>query len=273
MSDWNVISGRISLFPGPSTQALPSALELYKKVWENEPANFQGASSPLAPSVAQGTRSTLALTSSVHPSRVDFNLAGSPREMDAGPPQLMVIENTRELHDEMSRIARLIGTGLTSTSILRVATFMQLVFIQPSISEANKALMSRMPEQYRLALQDEEEFICQISRPRSSTTVPNIKLNFINKWSVERFQVVTLTIGMGGMTPMVAPQSTPASVISQFIAATITFDHNNIPVAPESPLSSTQQSSLILEALAQKTLSLQEAGIKLAGFEDEKLSH
>ena len=265
MSQWTAIAGRITLFPASTVQPFPSALELYKRIWESDPVNFQGATSPLAPSIAQGSRTGLAVTCTLHPSRIDFNFTQAAPEDSSGSRRLLVIENTQALHDELARVGSLIAEGLVTNPILRVATFLHLVSIEANIVEANKALMSIVPLQYRIKLRDEEEFVFQISRPHLSEQVPGVKMNYINKWSVDRFQMVSLMFSMGGSAP-ISPPTGAAPVLSEFITAGITFDNNNVPVGPDKPLSSAQQSSLILESLAQTAISMKEVGLNLDGF-------
>jgi len=274
MNEWKALVGRITVFPAPqSSVALPSALDLYKKVWEGEPLNFQGPTNPLSQSLAQGKRAGLGIGCSVHPLRIDFNLSPVGRESPSEPPRLSVIENSKEFHDELARIARMVGRDLLANSILRVATFLQFVSIEANSAEANKALMSIVPEQYRIALSNEEEFILQINRPRMSEQVEKLKMNLITKWSVERFQIVSLLVPISA-TPAVAPQSSVAPQITEFIVASVTFDNNNVPVPADKPLSSSQQSSLLLEGLAHTTISMREGRLNIGkGFESGKLAH
>lgn len=273
MNEWKALVGRITIFPASqSSVALPSALDLYKKVWEGDPLNFQGPTNPLSPSLAQGKRAGLGISCSVHPLRIDFTLSPVGRESPSEAPRLSVIEDSKEFHDELARIARIVGRDLVTHPILRVATFLQFVSIEASPIEANKALMSIVPEQYRLKLGDEEEFILQLSRPRMSQKVENLKMNLITKWSVERFQIVSLLVPMG-TAPLVAPQSGIAPQVNEFIAASVAFDNNNVPVPANKPLSDGLQSSLLLEGLAHTAISLRESRLNIKGFENGKLAH
>lgn len=273
MNEWKALVGRITVFPAPqSSVALPSALDLYKKVWEGEPLNFQGPTNPLSQSLAQGKRAGLGIGCSVHPLRIDFNLSPVGRESPSEPPRLSVIENSKEFHDELARIARMVGRDLLANSILRVATFLQFVSIEANSAEANKALMSIVPEQYRIALSNEEEFILQINRPRMSEQVEKLKMNLITKWSVERFQLVSLLFSMGA-APIVVSQSSGAPQVNEFIAASVSFDNNNVPVPADKPLSSSQQSLLLLEGLAHTAISMREGRLNIKGFENGKLAY
>lgn len=268
MNEWKALVGRITIFPASSSVALPSVLDLYRKMWEGDPINFQGPTNPLSPSSAQGKRGQLGISCSVNPARIDFTLSSVGRESPSEPPRLSVIEDSKEFHDELARIARMVGRDLVTHPILRVATFLQFVLIEANSTEANKALMSIVPEQYRITLGNEEEFILQLSRPRMSEKVEKLKLNLITKWSVERFQVVSLLISMGA-----APQSGVAPQVTEFIAASVGFDNNNVPVSADKPLSNSQQSSLLLEGLAYTAMSMREGRLNMKGFENEKPAH
>lgn len=272
MNEWKALVGRITIFPASSSVALPSALDLYRKMWEGDPLNFQGPTNPLSPSLAQGKRAGLGISCSVHPLRIDFTLSPVGRESPSEPPRLSVIEDSKEFHDELARIARMVGGDWVTHPILRVATFLQFVSIEGNSTEANKALMSIVPEQYRITLGNEEEFILQINRPRMSEQVEKLKMNLITKWSVERFQLVSLLFSMGA-APIVVSQSSGAPQVNEFIAASVSFDNNNVPVPADRPLSSSQQSLLLLEGLAHTAISMREGRLNIKGFENGKLAH
>ena len=270
-TEWKSLAGRITIFLDPSPVALPSALGLYKKVWTDDPINYQGSTNPLAPSLAQGKRGGLGVTCTINATRVDFTLTSPGAESTTEPPKLYVIENSAELHTELTRIAHLVGQNLLANNVLRVATFLQIISIEDSPAVANRVLMSIIPSRYRFKLNTEEEFVLQISQPRMSTRVENVKLNLINKWSVDRFGVMSVVMPMAA-APLTAPQP-QAAHLAEFITASIAFDHNNMPVPRDQPLSSSQQASLLLEELALTTTSIRESAIDVKGFEDEKLLH
>ena len=276
MSDWQPLLGRITIFPAalfvPSAE-LPSALELFQKMWDAAPLNFQGPTNPLSPSSAQGKRAGLGVSCSVHPLRIDFTLSPVGRETSSELPRLAVIEDSKEFYDELARVARTLGRGLVTNSIVRVATFVQVISPAANSTEANVALMSIVPTQYRIALGNEEEFILQVNRPRTSEQVEKLKMNFITKWSVENFQIISVSVSGDAGTPLVAPQSSVPQV-AQFIAASVAFDNNNVPVSPDKPLSSSQQASLLLEGLAGTATSLREGNLNIGkGFESGKFAH
>lgn len=272
MNEWNALIGRITIFPAPSPVALPSALDLYKKVWGGDPINFQGPTNPLSPSLAQGKITGLSVGCALHPSRIDFNLSPIGPESPSESPRLHVVEDSKGLHDEFVRITQIISEGVLANPIVRVATFFQFVSTQMNPTEANKTLMSIVPEQYRITLGDEEEFVLQVNLPRMSEQVKDLKMNYITKWSVDRFQIVSLMVPMAG-TPVFAPQAGVAPQVNEFITASVSFDNNNVAVPAGNPLPSRQQSSLLLEGLAHIATSIRESKLNIKGFENGKLSH
>src|SRR5258706_9182327 len=98
----------------------------------------------------------------------------------------------------------MVGNGLVTNSIVRVATYVQVISTEGNATEANKALVSIIPEQYRIVLGSEEEFILQVNRPCMSEQVEGLKLNLITKWSVESFQVISISVS-DTRTPTAAP--------------------------------------------------------------------
>lgn len=109
-----------------------------------------------------------------------------------------------------------------------------------------------------------------INRPYTSGGVGTIKMNSLTKWSVDRLQVLTVSIPMGAAPTLVSANAISASrQTEEFIAARVTFDNNNVPI--ETPLPSTQQSSLLNEALIAAAKTQQEIGLNTEGFQNVKL--
>src|SRR6266705_54164 len=143
INEWKALQARITLFPAaPSSQPTQSALELYQQVCEGSPDNFQKSQNPLAPSLAQGKRDDLMAACVVHPTRIDFNLAQPVQPTQPPQSTLPVIENTRQLHVELSRIATVIRKHTMTDSINRVALYAQFISLKPSSTEANKTILS-----------------------------------------------------------------------------------------------------------------------------------
>jgi len=95
-------------------------------------------------------------------------------------------------------------------------------------------------------------------------------MNSLVKWSVDRLQVFTLSVPVGGSAS--ASTATPAPAKPQtanFIGASITLDNNNVP--GEKPLSSGDQSSLLSEALSSAAQTQQEIGLNVEGFKNASL--
>jgi hypothetical protein len=138
MHQWKAWVGRITLFPIPSPSSpSPSALELYRRVWGGDPDNFQRQTNALVPAVAQGKHGALTANCSAHPSRLDFSLLPLPPD---APEQLSLnlIEDSRQLHDELIRIVGAIEKGVISQSVSRVAVYVQFLALTSSYVEANE---------------------------------------------------------------------------------------------------------------------------------------
>src|SRR5580692_1258343 len=110
MSEWKSSGGRITLFPAPASPPLPSALELYRQVWGEEPDGFQKQTNPLMPSAAYGNHNGLKTGCLAHPTRIDFNLTPDPsRQEEAEGMSVPLIEDTALLHAELSMIIDMVG--------------------------------------------------------------------------------------------------------------------------------------------------------------------
>ena len=136
---------------------------------------------------------------------------------------------------------------------------MHFVAVASNMEEANKALTGVIPGQYRVEITNEEDFILQINQPRMSREVQGVRMNYLTKWSTERFQVlnVAIPIGVAGVA-MPPPQS------QEFIAATVTFDNNNTPATVA--LTGGQQSSLLGDGLRASEEMQKATGLRIEGF-------
>jgi hypothetical protein len=272
MNEWKAAVGRITLFPTATVlSSPPSALDLYKRVWGGDPDNFQRQANPLMPTVAQGKRGGITASCFVHPVRIDFNLTPTSPPHEITQLSFPLIEDTTQLHTELARIMDDIGQGLVSGSVVRVALNVQFLAMRPSPVEANKTLTSIIPSKYGVKITDEEDFIFQINRPYASREVRSVKMNSLTKWSVDRLQVFTMAIPMGG-----ALGPAPANITSggnrqgaEYIAASVTIDNNNVPV---DAISSAQQSSLLHEALIAAAQTQQDIGLNIEGFQNAEPS-
>jgi hypothetical protein len=262
MSAWKAFAGRISLFPALSaTTALPPALDLYQRGWGGSPESFQSSTNPLMPAVAQGRRGNLAVSCTVHQTRIDFNLSPPPppnaRRPD-GRVSFSLIEDTRQFGSELERLVGFIGGGAVGASVLRVGLFVQLLRLTATVEEANRALVGIMPEQYRPKLKDEEELVFQVNRPRMSSQIQGVKMNRVERWSMERFQVLSISVGPAVPSVGATPQT------QEFIAASMLFDINNAPTG--SSFNPGQQSSLLVEGLGMVRENLREINLEVEGF-------
>jgi hypothetical protein len=264
MTDWKALTGRITLFAGPPASGpLLSALDLFQKVWGNSPDNFQSNPNALMPSLAQGKRDGLTVGCIVQPTRIDFNLTPPPpATREDGGVSLTLIEDTIQLHAELGRLIDFIGGFVVTNSVARVGLFLHFLNLTPNITEANNTLLTVMPNQYRVRIADEEDFIFQINRPHKSRKVEGIKVNCVTKWNVDRFQVFNVSIAMNA--PVVDSRTIPSQQGQEFIAASVVFDINNVPA--HDPLDGKQQSSLLMECLTEAKGMQRDFGLKVEGF-------
>ncbi len=263
MNDWKALAGRITVFAGsPASGPLLSALELFQKVWGGNPDNFQSSPNVLMPSFAHGKRDGLTAGCIVQPTRIDFNFSPLPpaarEDRDA---ELALIEDTTQLHAELVRLIESIDGFVVTNSVSRVGLALHFLTVTSGIEEANKVLVSVMPNQYRVGITNEEDFIFQINRPRMSRDVKRIRLNYVTKWNVDRFQVFKVAIAPNA--PVVDSRDIPSQQ-GEFVAASVVFDSNNVLAV--TPLDGKEQSSLLMECLTSAKEMQRAFGLNVEGF-------
>jgi hypothetical protein len=236
---WKALLARISIFPLTPSPTPPSALDLFRRVWQIEPEEFRGQANPLMPSIAQGKLRDLTVNCFKHPVRTDFNLLPS---LPTGA-SLASIEDTTQLHEELSHIIRVIGEGLISDPVVRVAVFVQFVMPASTFEEVNKILLASMPQAYRMGVTNEEDVVFQVNRPVRLSNIDNILVNIVTKWNAEQINII-----LG----------------SRVIAASVTFDHNNVPST--TPISSDKQAALLTEGLSKVANLRRDYDMNIAGF-------
>lgn len=260
MTEWKALNSRISLFLAGVSPLAPSALELYKRVWGDDPDNYQKQPNALIPTVAQGKREGIMVSCFSHPTRIDFNL--SPAIAQPAPEmEFVLIEDMSQLRAELMRIIDVVDRGI-SDAVSRVAFGIHFSTLKSSFREINTTLTKLMPEQYHVKLTDEEDLVFQINQPRMSGKVDKLKMNVLTKWIANRLQVVNLRIDAGDAA-ISASQGSSSAQTKDFLAAGVSFDINNIPVKP---LTSSQQSSLLLEEIAMAAAMQRDIGLNIEGF-------
>ena len=263
MNEWKAITAGISLFPimaPPRPQV--SARDLFKRIWGREPNNFQSQMNSLIPTSAQGIQGALAFNCISQPTRIDFTLTPAPTS--GQPPKVALIDDANVLRQELERIIESIGKDAELNYIWRVALNLHFIRVLPGVGEANRELMGVIPRKYGVTVTDEDDFVFQINRPYNALASQNTRLNIITKWSVERVQVISVAVPVSGM-PLGTETALPFPQIATFIAASVHFDNNNVPVQNRA-FNGTDQAALLREAL-QKTQEMQrEIGLNTGGF-------
>lgn len=268
MNEWKSSGGRITLFPAAVSSPPPSALDLYRQVWGEEPDGFQKQTNPLAPSVAHGNRAGLTAGCVAQPARIDFNLTPSSSKQEGvqEDPSFPLVEDTDLLRTELSRIIDAVRKNTTLSSVVRVALGVQFLALMPSSAEANAVLIAHIPKQYCVKVTDEEDFVFQVNRPYPSRSAEGIKTNFITKWSVDRLQILTFAVSAGVPTTTSAQSHASGSQTAEFIAASVNFDINNVPTATKLP--NGHAASLLREALTAVAEMQETIGLNIRGFQN-----
>jgi hypothetical protein len=250
MADWGLFNFRLSFFT-TNSQSL-SAPDLYRSIWIAEPDGYQRSQNALAPSSANGKRGTLMVQCSVQAGRVDLNFTGAMQEaLEVKPPR---ISNIQDLSIEVSTVLGQIKNGVISPPIIRVACFVQFMNLQSSHAEANKVVIATIPSQFGVKTTNEEDFIFQINRPYKSRAIPDVKMNSIVKWSVERIQMMTITTD--------SPQAGPRT--SEFTTASVTIDVNNAPRS--TPINAPDQVAILNEAIEAADSIRKETGVPISSL-------
>jgi hypothetical protein len=265
MSAWKSLLGRISVFPVlPAGERLPSALDLFKAIWKSDPNSFQQhvpTPGPFPAATAQGLRNEITVSCSVSPSRVDLNFLPNQQPSQTPVFELPMIGNTKKLKEEIELAITALATESPAAEASRIAVFAQFALAAPNFAEANKAISSVLPDSTKVQFTDEneEDFIFQINRPRSSESVEGSRLNLLTKWAVERVQLFNIAApSVPGSTTSPGPP-----FVNEFIVPSVSFDNNN---APRRPLSRQEQSALLAEALGHMSATQKDIGLNLEGF-------
>jgi hypothetical protein len=267
MSEWKSSGGRITLFPAATSAPPLSALELYRQVWGGEPDGFQKPTNPLAPSVAHGNRNGLKAGCVTQPTRIDLNLTPSSKQEEGQEDvSFPLIEDTGLLRAELSRIIDIVDQNAVLNSVVRVALGVQFLALKQTSAEANGVLTAHIPEEYGVKVTDEEDFIFQINRPYPSQSAKGIKMNFITKWSVDRLQIMTFAVSAGGPTTTSGQAPSSGVHTTEFIAASVNFDVNNVPTVTQ--LANRQPASVLREALLAVARMQQSIGLNIEGFQN-----
>ncbi len=200
-----------------------------------------------------------------HPSRLDFNLSSVSPPSEVPETSLALIEDTEQLHIQLKKIIDVIAEGV-SDSVARVAFGVQFIVVKQNLVEINKTLIRVIPKEYRMRITDEDDFIFQVNRPRKSNSVGDVKVNFITKWSKEGLRVQAMPVPAGGVPIAALDSSLLAQVqFRDYIAASVSFDHNTA-IASGTTLTSRQQSSLLLEELTAAAAMQADIGLNIEGF-------
>jgi hypothetical protein len=265
MSDWKALIGRVTLFPAAPSPSI-SALTLFDQIWGGDPDSFQRQTNPLMPTVAQAKRKGMSASCSVHPTRIDFSFEPAPTPATMSQPTVVMIEDTSELKIELTKVISELAKDIFPGPVVRIALYLQFSTLSKTFLEANSTITAVIPKKYGLTASDEEDFIFQINRPHLSRSAGGIKLNILTKWSVERIQLLTISVPQPGI-PMQQP--VPSQDVKEFIAPSVVMDNNTPPrtaVEQSAPFSGPQQVALLTDALELASETQKEIGLNVGGF-------
>jgi hypothetical protein len=224
------------------------------------------------PSTAQGVQGAMAVACTAFPNRIDFNL--SPDTTPGGVPELKLIDDGVAFFAELDRIARFLADGEKvgiQQGLERVALFVQFAKLVPHVVEANREISKVIPERYRVSLSAEEAFALQISEPILTRSAPTIRVNFLRKWSVEQFQVVSFGMGPAGGVGAAGPQGIVRPIVANFLGACVAFDINTVP--PHEQLTREKQSEILIESLQLARETLRSFGLDVKVSSDDSTRH
>lgn len=265
MNEWKVSGARATLFPASlASFARINGIDLYREVWGSEPDNFQKQENPFLPTVAQGRHGSIVVACSIHPSRLDFNFNPAPPvALDASGTGVQLIENGRPLWRSFLQLFEAFTRGRVAGEVARVAIYVQALVVKLNFAEVNQALMEVVPSHYALRLTDEEDVIFQINKPFMSERISDIKMNMATTWSGARIQVLNFSMPVGGIVNAAISENPRTQ---SFLGASVAFEVNNVPT--DNPISSTDQASLLREALSRIGQQQAELGLFIEGFKN-----
>lgn len=256
MTEWKGLLGRISIFQVPSS-ASPSPIEMLRKIWGVDPDNFKKQQNPLLPSTADSTLNGLTVHCSTQPGRIDLNI--TPPAVDSADMSIGLIDDTGTLYAELVRIIKAIPQLGIPGPVTRVAIVARFGNLSKSGGDANRILSNVIPEEYRVRITDETDFILQLNRLFTSRSVDRITMNALKRWSVDRVQLMAINMQAGGN--LVTGGN---SLTSEFMA-NVMLEVNNVPVA-ENSLKTVEQVSLLEEGLKVISEYQKDTGLGVKGF-------
>jgi len=234
---WNASVGRITLFPAPEG-GKQSAQDIFRVAFGKDPAGYAVEQS--GASTARGEFNSMRCNCAVQLARIDLTLT----PLATSPLEIALIKSPLVLKSSLEMIVRAVSD--LKIPATRVAVSMQLTRIVPSNREGNETILSVLPSGYALPLKDETDVVLQINHRQTSAAHPDVKLNFLTKWTVDDITVLALPVaGQPGVE-----HSFPAgieSLVRSYTAVNVLFDNNTAPRS--APLTHAQASATLPELL------------------------
>jgi hypothetical protein len=177
MSDFRLLAGRVSL-AGQDLQA--TAAEAFRLAFGQEAAEVQHR--PLSPQLARGGQGGLALACAAQAGRIDFDIAAAGAA--PGAPPAFIADRAGYAARLGAVFAAVRSPGFTQAAA-RVALRTQMAQVCADVAAANRAIMPVIRESYRPTLNQEQDFLLQLTNQFPSGRVRGLPLNLKVRWSVE----------------------------------------------------------------------------------------
>lgn len=229
MSNWKPFRGQISFLNQVQLGAppSPSILKLFEFVWTEQPQSFQQGTNPLAPSVATASGNGTIRTCSAIANRIDISITPEARQAPNNPITLNLIEDPEDFWNRLQHVVDALAqdSALIPEVFDRAAISAQLLSVERSTEDVNRALLGVIPEEYRVPLTDEDGFIFQVVQSQDVHGVPRMKAAFARKWGAELVQMVNF----GGLqqNPIISNQFPLTPQITKFKCASVSAEFNS----------------------------------------------
>lgn len=219
LSAWQTGALRLTAFPSPSAQT--KDIDWWNDVVGEQPDKRESRPRTLD-QIEEGPYRNGKLTLSVSALRIDWVYEPIVPEPPSGATEIPTLgsfpRTIKVFRESMSKWFQL-GT---MPSLVRLA--FGAILLQPVEDHVEGyELLSRYLK-IDLDVEGSSDFFYQINRPRNSeTSVPNLRINRLSKWSVSRFQKVLFSVSPASFTPSTVQRS------KDLYACRLELDINTVP--------------------------------------------
>jgi hypothetical protein len=210
------------------------------KAFEHQPSSYQGPPPgiPFAASQAASIDKLGQLTVQKLPGRVDFVVTPVPSAAHVVPS----IDNVNEALDKIQKVTSNVASS--TEHIARISIIADLGIPANSAINANEIVTKIIP--FSVKITDELDFSLQFTRRFTSSSVPEIQINCLRRWSVTQMQQLLLP-------PTILSSATMVQVGSPQFIAQLLLDVNTVP---EAKSFTGEQAGRILRELRERVDSI-----------------